>query len=264
MKRILIFRFHKLPGICLERIDLLRQFNPKHDIYGLFGGEADQLKPALQLLGPKMSNIFSIADHAPGWKWRFSDLALHEWFVNLGTNIAFDIATVVEWDLVFLKSVDELYSHVSAESIGLTGVRAIKDIESDWAPTAMEPFSIEWQNLLSWARTTRGYSNEPLACLGPGCSIPRVYFERYGDLHMPEWSTDELRLPLSAQLLGIPIADTRLCRSWFLDFELEIFNTFKREVLPSTITRELRIPNGRRCFHPFRTSLSTVSRPAIP
>lgn len=258
MKRILIFRFHKLPALCQDRIALLRKFNPNLEIYGLFGGEADQLKAAEQSLGPFMSNIFSIAHHAPGWKWRYSDLALHEWFVNVGTSVTFDVATVVEWDLVFFKSIDEIYSHISPESIGLTGVRPIKDIGSDWAPTAIEPLSIEWQNLLAWAQATWDYKNEPVGCLGPGCSVPRAFLEGYGDLRMPEVSTDELRLPLSAQLLGIPVVDTRLCRSWFLDRELEVFNTLKREVLATTITRELSLPGGRRCFHPFRASLSTL------
>jgi len=263
-KRIIVFRFHKMPTICRERICQLMELNPCIEIYGLFGGEKDQLACMKRELASVIADIFSIAEYTPAWKWRFSDLALREWFVNVGVGVKFDVANLIEWDLLFCGSLDSLYSHIPLNSLGLTGVRAVKDIETDWMPTAMEPLSIEWHNLLAWAKEKYKYSDEPLACLGPGCSVPRAFLEGYAQLSIPELSTDELRFPLTAQLLKIPIVDTRLCRSWFLEPELQMFNTAKKEVLASTIARELSLPKGRRCFHPFRASFAEVESQMLP
>lgn len=258
MKRIVIFRFHKLPRICHERICLLKELNPAIEIYGLFGGENDQFATMREQLRAVTIDIYSIAPFTPAWKWRFGDLALREWFVHVGQGVSFDVAHLVEWDLLLCKSLDSFYSHIPVGSVSLTGVRFVKDIESHWQPTAMEPLSLEWHNLLAWAKRTHNYSSEPLACLGPGCSFPRAFLEGSAQIEIPEISTDELRLPLTAQLLDIPIVDNRLCRGWFVETELEIFNTVKKEVLASTIARELSLPKGRRCFHPFRKSFSEV------
>ncbi len=259
MKRIIIFRFHKLPSICKERISLLKRLNPSIAIFGLFGGESDDMPNMQTALGPLLDNIFSIADYPPAWKWRFSDLALRQWFINIGVNISFDVAHMIEWDLLLCKPLDILYAHIASGNVGLTAIRSVKDVESNWVPTAVEPFSLEWKKLISWARRAYSYSSEPLACLGPGYCVPRAFLEAYSSLAMPELSNDELRLPLAAQLLGTPLTDTRLCRAWFMEDELKIFNTIKQEVLTSTIARELMHAKGRRAFHPFRGSLAEVA-----
>lgn len=259
MKRIIVFRFHKLPSICVERIAYLKRVNPHVKVFGLFGGESDQLPGMQNMVGPMLEDIFSIAEYAPGWKWRFSDLAIREWFINVGVDISFDVAHVIEWDLLLCKPLDALYSHIPYSNVGLTAIRSVKDIETYWPPTATEPLSLEWNNLLIWAQLTHHYSGDPLACFGPGFCLPRSFLEGYSAMKMPEISSDELRLPLAAQLLGIPITDTRLCRGWFMEEEVKIFNTVKKEILLPTILLELEQPKGRRAFHPFRSSLAEVS-----
>jgi hypothetical protein len=258
LKRIIVFRFHKLPELCADRIQFLKRLNPELPVFGLFGGEPEQLPDMERVLGPHLQHIFSIAKYAPGWKWRFSDLALREWFRSVGIGIAFDVAHLVEWDLLLCRPIQELYAHVPFDSMGVTAPRSVIAVEKDYHPTATEPLSIEWQNLKSWARETFSYSMEPQACLGPGYCVPRDFLEGYSHISMPELSIDELRVPLAAQLLGIPLSDTRLCRGWFMAEEQKIFNTLKIEVTPATVACELTQPRGRRAFHPFRASLSEV------
>jgi hypothetical protein len=263
MKRIIVFRFHKLPEICIERVNLLKKLNPSTKIFGLFGGESEDLRDMQTALDALLENIFSIAEYAPAWKWRFSDLALHQWFINVGVTVPFDVVHMIEWDLLLCRPLETLYSHIASGSVGLTAIRSVKDVESNWVPTATEPFSLEWKKLINWARRAYSYSTEPFACLGPGYCVPRSFLEAYSSLAMPELSSDELRLPLAAQLLGFPVADTRLCRAWFMEEECKIFNTIKREVLTSTIAQELRKAGGRKAFHPFRESLADIA-PLIP
>lgn len=263
MKRIIIFRFHKLPAICLERVRLLQRLNPYVELFGLFGGESGDLANMQTILSPLLGNVFSVADHEPTWKWRFSDLALHEWFINVGRNLEFEVAHLIEWDLLLCEPLDSLYSHVNSKSLGLSALRPLKDVQSVWPPTATEPFSLEWKRLIGWARTAHSYSNEPFASLGPGYCVPRAFLEGYSSLAMPELAHDELRLPLAAQLLGIPVQDTHLCHGWFMRDEEKVFNTSKCEVARSTVEGELRKPAGRRAFHPFAGCLADLA-PLIP
>lgn len=259
MKRIIVFRFHKLPEICLERLNLLKQLNPSVEIFGLFGGESDDAPQMQAILTPLLENIFSIAEYAPAWKWRFSDLALYQWFANVGMHVNFDVAHLIEWDLLLCKPLDNLYAHIASDSLGLTAVRRVEAVETNYALTTMEPFSLEWKKLLKWAEMNHGYSDQPLACLGPGYCVPRRFLEAYSSLEMPEISIDELRIPLAAQLLGMAVEDTRLCRDWFVEEELKIFNTKKKEVAVSVVNLELRKPKGRRAFHPFRVCLGELA-----
>lgn len=263
MKRVIVFRFHKLPDICVERVSLLKRVNPSIDIFGLYGGERDELSTMQRALRPLLEDIFSLAEYAPAWKWRFSDLALREWFISVGVHVPFDVAHVVEWDLLLCRPLERMYSHIAGDSIGLTAIRPVKDVASTYSFTAEEPFSLEWKKLLAWAKSTHSYAAEPLVCLGPGWCVPRLFLEAYSKFVVPEISIDELRLPLSAQLLGMRLSDTRLCRSWYLEDELKVFNTYKKEVLVSTVAQELAQPRGRRAFHPFRAHLAqAVSFPS--
>jgi hypothetical protein len=264
LKRIIVFRFHKLPAICLERIHFLRRLNPSIEIFGLFGGDGDDLPVFKSTLGSSLAHIYSLAPHSPVWKWRFSDLVFCEWFRNIGSSVAFDVAHLIEWDLLLCEPLDKMYAHIPVGSLGLTAIRPVKDVEADWQPTALEPFCLEWRELLRWARHTHSYSAEPHACLGPGYCLPRAFLESYSHFSMPELSLDELRLPLAAQLLGVPWADTRLCRAWFMEDELRLFNTIKKEVLPATVARELQQPKGRRAFHPVPTSFAEISSLIAP
>src|SRR5258708_26516756 len=120
MKRIIVFRFHKLPTICRERINLLKCLNPSVEIFGLFGGESEDTASMQTALGPLLENIFSIAEYPPAWKWRFGDLALNQWFTNVGVDVSFDVAHMIEWDLLLCKPLDSLYSHIARGSVGLT------------------------------------------------------------------------------------------------------------------------------------------------
>lgn len=256
MKRVIIFRFHKLPSICLERVKFLKRLNPSVDIFGLYGGEADELPIMRETLGPFCADISSLAEYAPSWKWRFGDLAVRQWFINVGNRVPFDVAHIIEWDLLLCRPLHVMYSHIAADTVGLTGLRRVKDVEHFHPFISQEPLSLEWKNLLHWARSKHGYSLEPLLCLGPGYCLPRSFLESLSRLVMPELSMDELRLPLAAQILGFNISDTRLCRSFQMEEEVRVFNTIKKEVPISTVVQELEQMRGRRAFHPVFASLA--------
>jgi hypothetical protein len=213
-----------------------------------------------EALGPLFVDIFSLAEYAPGWKWRFGDLAVRQWFINVGSRVPFDVAHVIEWDLLLCRPLDVMYSHIAVDSIGLTGIRRVKDVEHFHPFISQEPMSLEWKNLLHWAKSNHAYALEPLLCLGPGYCVPRSFLESFSKFVMPEMSMDELRLPLAAQILGFNLSDTRLCRSFHMEDEVRVFNTVKQEVLLSTVVQELEQMRGRRAFHPVWASLAGAER----
>jgi hypothetical protein len=55
MKRIILFRYHANPLVCVDRLELLKKNNPDIPIYGIYGGIEEEfqlfkvkLKPYLE------------------------------------------------------------------------------------------------------------------------------------------------------------------------------------------------------------------------
>jgi hypothetical protein len=84
--------------------------------------------------------------------------------------------------------------------------------------------------------------------------------DQYAAIDPPELCHDELRLPLFAQILGFPIADTGFRRRWHDRDEDRFFNTNALEIAVSTVMTERAKPDGRRAFHPFRVAFDPRGR----
>lgn len=251
MERIIIFRFHDNPAICTDRLRLIRKFNPGIAIYGIYGGDPERMGDFAGL-GKYFENLFSVANETADWKWKNSDLALRAWFGTVGKNIVFDMLHLIEWDLLFFDSIDVLYRDIPADALGLTALVPLDSVEKKWVWTSRDPYVSEWRQLLALARDGYGYSQKPMASLGPGCCLPRSFLERYCALDVPSLCHDELRLPLFGQVLGFKLCDTGFYKKWFDGDEHRFFNCLDMEIDPAVIVAELEKNGGRRVFHPFR------------
>jgi hypothetical protein len=253
MKRAILFRFHTLPEVCRDRVILLRRHNPGVPVFGLYGGPPEQRN--------EFRAVLAACDHClpldgmTAWQmWTGGDLAALYWFRRYGTNTAFEMLHVVEWDLLLLAGVAEVFGHVNSDAVGITAPRPVTSVEGTWDWFTDDAYRRQWTELLEWARRNFAYRGEPLCCLGPGWCFPRTFLDACTGLAVPELCHDELRVPLIAQVLGFPLADTRICRAWMSRAEHEFFNCSDIEVQPGTILRELDDPCGRRAFHPYRKS----------
>jgi hypothetical protein len=255
-KTIIVFRCDTQPLACRARVRLLRTFNPGVPICGLFGGTRGFNEAALRLGGKSVLGLDSFYRSRPGgwWNWNNGDLALAAWYRDVGCRMAFDVAYLIEWDLLLLDSLERLYASVPEGAVGLTAVTPISAIEHDWEWLQQPDGRRDWERLLSYARAAWAYDGVPHACWGGGACFPRSFLARYAAIEPPDLCQDQLRVPLFAQILGFPIAETGFRRRWHDRDEDRFFNLHGREVDLSVIGAELAKADGRRAFHPVRAT----------
>ncbi len=251
MEKIVIFRFHKHPSICLNRLELLNKLNPGIEIYGIYGGEEKDLSKFEETLRGHLKHIWVIKNKTNDWKWQNFDLALRDWYKQIGKDITFDRAYIVEWDLILTDSLDNIYAHIPKEELGLTGFNKLSLVEKEWDWVAEEPSRSDWLKLLEFVKKKYNYSLEPNASLGPGLCLPREFLEKYSEAEVPELCHDELRVPLYSQIFNLKCKDTGFYKKWFDDDEKKYFNCVNRDIDIEIIKTEIK-NNGRKAFHPFR------------
>jgi len=251
MKRIILFRFHKEPEICENRLIMLKRFNPGVAIFGLYGGtEKDFGK--FDCLAKYLKNIFAIENKTSEWKWKNGDLGVRMWFDAIGRNADFEMVHLIEWDLLLFDSLENIYGAIPRNGIGLTGLIELGEVESRWVWTSGKEERPEWVALLEFAKDRYGYKNRPCASLAPGYCLPRNFLADYRAAEIPELCHDELRLPLFGQIFGYKLFDTGFYRKWFDDNEHKYFNCMNLPIGGGIIGDELRSDVGRRVFHPCR------------
>ena len=231
----------------------MRALNPNVPIYGLFGGSRRVPGPVLRrFVGLDGVHVSS----APArWNWQHSDLAIAAWFRDVGHHHQFDVLHVVEWDLLLLAPLASMYASVPEGSVGLTALTPISELDEKWTWLRRDPNRREWEALLARARSEWGYDGTPYGCVAGGTCFPRPFLEAYASIDPPVLCNDELRLPLFAQILGFPLADTQLRGPWRGEREHPLFHFQAADVPLETIKAELANPDGWRAFHPVRRRL---------
>jgi hypothetical protein len=234
-------------------VALLRSLNPDVSIHGMFGGTSTTLRlGAKALLG--LDGLY-VSRKDPRWNWQHGDLVLSEWYRHVGAAIPFDVVHVVEWDLLLLEPLDSLYAAVPVGAVGLTALTPVSELAQEWTWLRRDANRREWEQLLARASDEWGYAGVPYGCVAPGACFPRAFVEEYAQVAPPELCHDELRLPLFAQILGFPIADTRLRGPWRGEREHPYFHFRAQEIALDTIRAELAKPDGWRAFHPVRSKV---------
>lgn len=255
MERIILFRFHKDPVICKNRLRLLKRFNPDIQIFGLYGGPEKDYKKFQKKLKFYLGDIYCIQGKTASWKWRNGDLAIRLWYKKIGKTLSFDMLHVVEWDLLLFDSLDKIYKDIPKDGVGLTALTLLKKVERDWPWVSKEPHKSEWNALLNFVRDKFNYNQEPYTCKGPALCLPKRFLERYSSIEIPELCNDELRLSLFSQIFGFKLYDTCFYKRWSNESEKEFFNCDGHEINLSIISKELVKYSGRRVFHPFQRIL---------
>ena len=255
MNSIIIFRFDRNQGVCKNHLELIQKLNPGVPIHGVYGGKDKDFAKYKKSLGTYFSSLYCIKNKSKDWKWKNFDLALRSWYLDRGHAIDFDMAYVIEWDLLLLDSVKKMYSHIKNGEVGLTGLTKLSTIESRWSWTSEEPYKSQWSKLLGFVKKKFKYAQKPWGSLGPGLCFPKKFLEKYSKAEVPELVHDELRVPLYAQIFGFTLKDTKFTKSFFDQKEHVYFNCRGMKeffINIKTIRREMKKPNGRKAFHPFR------------
>lgn len=259
-RRIVVFRFHRNPLVCRARIRLLRRLNPGVPIVGLYGGRRGFRRACFRLGSRTVLGLdsFYASRRSGHWSWQHGDLAIAAWYRDVGRRLDFDVAHLVEWDLLLLAPLDHLYRDIDPSAVGLTAYTPLSEVGEQWEWLRLPELRIETEQLFRQARERWGYRGEPHACIGVGPCFPRAFLDEYAALEAPELGHDEVRLPLFAAILGYRLVDTGFRRSWHEEEDDPFFNASGQAVETAAVLAELRRPGGRRAFHPVRQIIAEV------
>jgi hypothetical protein len=248
MDRVVVFRFHRNPAVCRSRLELFRTLNPDVPVYGL--GEPIGIDDALE-------HRHTVDGGDGDWAWQHGDLALADWYREVGRDLSFDVVHVVEWDLLLCAPLEDLYAHVPADGVALSGLRSMAAARDDgWSWVTDEgtyEHADDYDRLRELAREELGYDGEGCSCVFPGVALPRSFLAEYADLDVPAVANDEVRVPLVARALGYDCYDTGF-HEWTYEGR-RYFNGRGDAVQRRRIVEELEDPDGRRAFHPVRQSM---------
>jgi|GEM_PF-613294 len=251
MKRIILFRFHENPIICKNRLKLILKFNPEIQIFGLYGGPKNNFAKIKKKLRYYMEDIYCITGSSR-WIWKNGDLALRSWYTDYGKYIPFDMAHIIEWDLVLFDSLDNLFSHIPKDALGLTSLVKLKAIEDRWPWSSNKNKRKELNSLICFVRENFAYSKEMFASEGPGMCLPKQFLEKYSMTNIPELSNEEVRVPLFAQIFNLKLINTNFSKGWFNKDNERFFNCNRKFIKLEFIKKEISNPSGRRAFHPYK------------
>lgn len=252
---VIILRYHDHPSVVHQRLRWLRALNPGVPIYGLCGSKL--VLPA-ETRGMLADNHY--LEMLPDLAWRNVDLALVDWFRAIGRNIPFSHAYVVEWDLVYLKGIQEVLPVPAEGESLLTGWTPLSVVEWKWDLTnGKKPVALgEWLELKRFVSEMYGYNGPYYASLGPGMVLSRAFFEKYSDMELPLLCQDVLRVPLVHLLLGLPVRSTGLYPpNWYRpehEAWVRRFNVRHWEVEPRAVARDAK--HGHVAFHPVTKLLN--------
>ena len=84
MKKIIIFRFDRKVRICQNHLKLIQKLNPGIEIHGVYGGEAKDFSKYRKALSKYFMSCYCIPQKNPYWKQKNFDLALQDWYKDLG------------------------------------------------------------------------------------------------------------------------------------------------------------------------------------
>jgi hypothetical protein len=196
-------------------------------IYGVYGGEKKDYKKFKSALRG-LTDIIFWDEPDTDIKWRFSDESIMYWYRNLGKNLKFDILHTVEYDLVLLGSMEELYKYSDGDRhIYITALVELDKIihRSNWFNNPEFPVT-ECKRLVKIFNEKYGLK-KLYSCMAPGTTLTREYLEGYDTVDIPLIGFDEIRLPNIAQILEIPIKTSDFVRDWFdrTTINFRLFNT---------------------------------------
>jgi len=208
----ILFRFHKDFDVCAQSLHLLRRMNPGMPIHGMYGGFGG-LESLPAELTTMMDTVWAIPFEDPAYNWKNGDLCLRWWFKDFGYAQDFTHLAVVEWDLLYLKSMADAYGPLQPDTIQMSLVDGYKNLLDEKWPWIQGSYKWQVDALLEKLEDEgRPVDIESLTfgVMG-GCVICRKFLELYAKETVCSYSNDEVRMAIYARLFGIPFVDNGFC-----------------------------------------------------
>jgi hypothetical protein len=268
MKLAILFWFYKDEHICVNRLKILRFFNKKASIFGLYGGKPSEAKRFKDLLSPYLDSFFAFtATEDSEWKWINGDLMIAEWYKTIGNQLEWDTIVIVQADMLLIGKVDSLFSGLKRDELLLSNLRPIKEV-MEWWPWMKPPLN-RYPDFLKFITEKYDYSCDPLCCVFVVACLPRVFLERYSNIENPEAGFIEYRIPIYAQLFNLKIISPAEFKCWRMEEREDqnmpeyrrVLNANKIEISIGIILLNLLL--GRRIFHPYERRFSVSVKDGV-
>ncbi len=259
LKLDILFWFYKDFEICRERLEQLRGLNKDIKIFALYGGALEEEQGARNSLADIVDDFYYFPhEKAPDWKWKHGDQLIVDWFSSRGKDLDWETIFVLQWDMLVLSPLEEIFSDLEPGQIVLSGYRPISEIV-EWWPWAKPPLSSDLDKFKAYLKVELGYQEDLYACLFVIACLPRDFLYNYSELSNPEIGFLEYKLPTMANYFKTPVFSSTQTTPWWASDPLtadapeseKVINAVGIEISESVIFSELEKQNGKRIFHPF-------------
>lgn len=252
----ILFWYYKEPDICVDRVRLLRRLNPGIRIYGLYGGNLADFAAYQTALAPWLDHNWMFqGDLDAQWKWRHRDRLISLWYLDQGQHCDWDTLIVMQWDMLALAPVSEIFGALGHDQIYLPGYRRLDEIESKfyWTRPETEVYE-DYLQFKTWIKAHYGFEGDMTACQFMTAALPRSFLDRYATMPQPELGFFEYKIPTCATLFGTQHHDLpNIYMHWFDSKSKErrrTLTTDKQDIPAATIAAETLTIGGARLFHP--------------
>ncbi len=276
MKLAILFWFYKEPDICKNRLELLRQKNPNIPIYGVYGGDLADVEQHQTILSEYLDDFYAFTENKDSlWKWLQGDLMLTHWYRDRGKSLSWDTVVIVQWDMLVFGAIEQLFGMLKKDQILLSGLRPIDEVENDWmwVTPKIPAHRDQYLEFLEYIGKAYDYKQDPMGCIFIVACLPRKFFESYSKIDQSELGFIEYRIPIYAQIFGIPFCENHSFDAWWVDSDpiFQASNIFQRAINlvkirlnPNTLNptrsdislipiyRHLSTKSGARIFHPYQ------------
>lgn len=260
MKLACLFWFYKSPSLCENRLRLFQRYNPRVDVFGLYGGPPSEAHEFQATLGRYLKDFYAFReDRSERWKWRHGDRMLSRWFEDRGHALDWDTVFVLQWDMLVFSALEREFPALQKGELLMSGLRPVAEVSEWWSH--LRPGSegrTEYEEFLSFVRREHDFREDPMCGLFIAVCLPRQFLERYGRIPRPELGFLEYKIPVYAQIFGVPLHHSARHSPWWDDHPAasgqsayrRALNAGKEEVPLRVIEAHRALPGGRRIFHP--------------
>jgi hypothetical protein len=253
MQLAILFWFYKEPGICQNRLELLRKYNPSSKIYGLYGGDVNLKHLFAKKLSRYLDDLFCFESNSdPSWKWQNGDLLITEWYRQRGRDLPWDSIVIAQWDMLIFAPVDKIFSTVPEGQILLSGLRSIEREAKDWVWVTSPEGKKEYNRFLNHVRKHYNYNDDPIFCIFIVVVFSRDFLEEYSMINEPEIGFIEYRVPIFAQIFNIGIfTNHNFTVSSPGESLSEDVLSLGRQIPFKNVLKNILSSSGARIFHPY-------------